>query len=102
MDRDMARWPFNIRAHVCRPQYYDRCIVVREADSIRTASSVGDSWRSYENVAHYCRRTFNGSAARRSSRFRDLRYRERAHVEGNGDGVDLGRSSLFPEILREG
>ncbi len=76
----------------------DRRIAVREANTIRTASSVGDSWRSYENVAHYCRRAGNGSAARRSSRCRDLRYRERAHVEGNGDGVDLGQSSLFPEI----
>jgi len=76
----------------------DRRIAVREANTIRTASSVGDSWRSYENVAHYCRRACNGSAARRPSRCRDLRYRERAHVEGNGDGVDLGQSSLFPEI----
>src|SRR5438094_5693612 len=98
MDRDMARWPFDIRAHVCRTQYYDRRIAVREANTIRTASSVGDSWRSYESVAHYCRCASYGSAARRSSRCRNLRYRERAHVEGNGDGVDLGQSSLFPEI----
>ena len=76
----------------------DRRIAVREANTIRTASSVGDSWRSYESVAHYCRSAYYGSAARRSSRCRDLRYRERAHVEGNGDGVDLGQSSLFPEI----
>src|SRR5437764_799670 len=56
------------------------------------------SWRSYENVAHYCRCDCYGSTARRPSRCRDLRYRERAHAEGNRDGMDLGQSSLFPEI----